>query len=200
MPNHDPSALTGTAKSLDELLSLYDERFVRCAYLTLLGREADASGLSNYVRQLRRGAAKVQLIVELAESEEGRNAGPKLQGLAELVEANKLRPPSLLKRVAARISHVLLAPLAPQLRAMDNEIHAIGDRTEQRFNQLQASTGTSYRERLQTAGGDNTALQDAHQDLAADLIAAAGRSDLPANAAVLVSRLGVALSAYRGRA
>lgn len=199
MPNHDANSLTGAAASLDELLSLYDERFVRCAYLTLLGREADASGLSNYVRQVRRGAAKVQLIAELADSEEGRNAGPKLHGLAELVEANKLRPPSLLRRVAARVSHLLLAPLAPQLRAMDNEIHAIGDRTEQRFNQLQARTGTSHRTRLQTAGGDNSDLEDAHQHLAADLIAAPGRSDLPANAAVLASRLGVALSAYRGR-
>ncbi len=199
MSTHDANSPTGAAKSLDELLSLYDERFVRCAYWTLLRREADPGGLANYLRQLRRGAAKVQLIVELADSEEGRNAAGHLPALAELVEANEPRPPSLLRRVAARISNVLLAPLAPQLRAMDNEIHAISDRAEQRFNQLQAAAGTHHRAGLRTVGADNTDSQDARQLLATDLIAAQGRSDLPASAAVFAARLGVALNVYKGR-
>ena len=187
------------AQSLDELLSLYDESFVRCAYLTLLLREVDPNGLTNYANQLRRGAAKAQLIAELFDSEEGRNAGVQLPGLTELVASNRQKPPSLLRRVCARISSVLLAPLAPQLRALDNEIHAIDDRAEQRFRNLHTAVGVLQRSTPPSEGFAAAELQDAKQHIAVDLIAALSRSDLSAHAAVFASRLGVALNTHRGR-
>ena len=92
----------------------------------------------------------------------------------------------------------MLAQLAPQLRAMDNEIHAISDRSEQHFYQLQAAARPSHRGWPKAAGAHETDLQDVHQHLASHLIAALGRSDLPAGAAVFASRLGVAMNTGRG--
>ena len=200
MTSHESHFQAVAAQSLDELLSLYDESFVRCAYLTLLRREVDPSGLTNYASQLRRGAAKAQLIAELFDSEEGRNAGVQLPGLTELVASSRQRPPSLLRRVCARISSVLLAPLAPQLRALDNEIHAIEDRAEQRFRHLHTALGALQRSTPLSEGSAATKLQDTNQHIAVDLIAALSRTDLSARAAVFASRLGVALNTHRGRA
>lgn len=55
-----------------ELLALEGEAFVRQAYLRLLDRPADPSGLQHYVAQLASGMTKDQLLAELESSPEAR--------------------------------------------------------------------------------------------------------------------------------
>ena len=43
------------ANSLPELLSWHDVDFVRCAYVTVLGRQPDPTGEAYYVDRLRQG-------------------------------------------------------------------------------------------------------------------------------------------------
>lgn len=60
------------AQSLDELRSLYDTDFIRCAYVTLLGRRPDAKGEAYYVARLREGHAKLKILGQMRKSQEGK--------------------------------------------------------------------------------------------------------------------------------
>jgi hypothetical protein len=52
------------------MMALDDEAFVRQAYLRLLGRGADADGLSGYLQQLQQGVSRAEAYQALASSEE----------------------------------------------------------------------------------------------------------------------------------
>ncbi len=126
---NDPS-LTGRSGdiSVAQLLQHGDIEFVQLAYLALLGREVDDSGLANYLQQLRAGADKSGILVELALSLEGRSRPVKMQGLAELKEHARSRSPSprarLLRRVV-RLFHVPDESLERGWRVVDNHLHRI---------------------------------------------------------------------------
>lgn len=55
-----------------ELLLLEDRSFVEQAYLVVLGRQADPSGLRSYLERCQRGISKEQILSELRASSEGR--------------------------------------------------------------------------------------------------------------------------------
>ncbi len=87
---------------LQALLLEDDEEFVEAAYLALLQRRPDATGGRAYLRQLRNGANKIQVLFELANSNESRRLGATLPGLGEAcaregigvqVEAPEIGPP-----------------------------------------------------------------------------------------------------------
>ncbi len=56
---------------LKTLLNTNDEEFVRAAYRLILGREADPTGLNNYLEQIRAGRPLRHIASEVAHSEEG---------------------------------------------------------------------------------------------------------------------------------
>lgn len=58
--------------TLTELLTLPGEAFVRSAYRSILGREADPGGLRHYLARLARGHDKSSVVQDLAASREGR--------------------------------------------------------------------------------------------------------------------------------
>lgn len=58
-----------------ELLSYDDERFVQCAYYTILGRKPDKEGISVYLKCLRAGMSKIRIITILARSPEAKSRG-----------------------------------------------------------------------------------------------------------------------------
>lgn len=69
------------ADSLDELLSWADVNFVRCAFVTMLGRQPDPKGELYYLDRLRRGRSKLELIWQLRRSAEGQRHDPGIAGL-----------------------------------------------------------------------------------------------------------------------
>ena len=69
------------ALSLNELLDWYDVDFVRCAYVTLLGRQPDVEGEDHYVRSLRAGRSRLSILWELRRSKGGRLHDPGIAGL-----------------------------------------------------------------------------------------------------------------------
>lgn len=69
------------ANTLDQLLDWYDVDFVRCAYVTLLGRQPDPEGEEHYVRTLRAGRSRLAILWELRRSQEGREHDPGIAGL-----------------------------------------------------------------------------------------------------------------------
>lgn len=69
------------AADLETLLQYDDAQFVECAYWTLLKRPPDPDGLKIHVAQLRDGIPKLQILLGLQYSEEGKRSGTKLKGL-----------------------------------------------------------------------------------------------------------------------
>jgi Domain of unknown function (DUF4214) len=67
--------------TLDELLLGSDEHFVSIAYQALLGRRADTSGLNTYTSLLLDGKSRVELLVELRRSGEGKAHAAYIAGL-----------------------------------------------------------------------------------------------------------------------
>ncbi|MED5619505.1 FkbM family methyltransferase [Ideonella sp. BN130291] len=110
------------ASSLEALLALHDERFVRAAYATVLGRQADASGLSNFLTQVRAGVSKEIVVAQLAMSSEGRSRGVSLPGLAELLRRVPTRPLSLWSRAVRKMMRGSLLPVEDKLRSLENRL------------------------------------------------------------------------------
>jgi GT2 family glycosyltransferase len=77
-----PGTPTSPTLTLDALLKLPDESFVESAYATLLCRPADVSGRKTYLDLLAGGGTRARVLRALSESEEGRERGVELEGLA----------------------------------------------------------------------------------------------------------------------
>jgi len=130
--NEQPMA-TRPAHSVERLLSLYDEDFVRCAYQTILGRDPDRSGLENYLRQVRRGIAKQQIVAELALSPEGKRCSIDVPGLREAIAVYAKRRPSILARLYRRVTSDSYESIA---RILDNRLFALEQRITQQSTQI----------------------------------------------------------------
>jgi SAM-dependent methyltransferase len=63
------------------LLALHDRAFVWAAYFVLLKRPPDEGGLSTYLRLLRTGTSKIEILRILRRSDEGRIAATPVHGL-----------------------------------------------------------------------------------------------------------------------
>ena len=87
---NNPSVMTYTsspvsAKSVTELLAHHDRQFVRCAYITLLGRAPDSDGEIYYLGRLQLGYGKTAVLAQIAESTEAKRFAAKLPGLERLI-------------------------------------------------------------------------------------------------------------------
>lgn len=77
----------GDVSSVEEILALDGEAFVRMAYKKILLRDADSGGLATYVGLLNAGKGKAAVIRSLALSEEGRTKKSQIPGLQALLGA-----------------------------------------------------------------------------------------------------------------
>ncbi|MGQ0484084.1 MAG: FkbM family methyltransferase [Hyphomicrobiales bacterium] len=122
------------ASTLDELLARHDETFVRSAYQTLLGRDADAEGLGHYLGLLRAGVSKTRLLAQLRLSAEGRARAPKLAGLDKAIRRYRwLKRPviGVLLRMAGLREHRV--DIDRKLRAIENAIFSFERKSRQPF-------------------------------------------------------------------
>ncbi len=69
------------AGSLAELLSWHGADFVRCAYVTILGRQPDLEGEATYVARLQNGISKKTILRQLRRCHEGQLHDPGIAGL-----------------------------------------------------------------------------------------------------------------------
>lgn len=75
--------------SIDEITAHSEQFFIRCAYLSILGREPDEDGLENYLKQLGEGISKRDIVAELSLSREGRIHKPNINGLDSAIAEYK---------------------------------------------------------------------------------------------------------------
>ena len=113
-------------ESTDALLALGDVAFVKAAYLTLLGREADERGLASYLSQVRNGAHKGSIVASLALSDEGCQRAQTLAGLPALLAAHTPRSNTWPRRTARRLRAFIRGsaqePTERSLRIIDNRM------------------------------------------------------------------------------
>jgi Domain of unknown function (DUF4214) len=126
----------GEEFSLEALLDLHDDVFVRCAYKVILGRMPDPGGQQNYVSQVRQGIHKAQIVVELALSPEGRLKSVELPGLQSLIRRYRKRAPSIWRRLFRQLTRAATEPTERQLRAIDNQLYLLGQAQSAHAKQL----------------------------------------------------------------
>lgn len=88
------------ADSLEQLLSWDGVDFVRCAYVTLLGRQPDPSGEAYYLNRLRSGHSKMELLWQLRHSREAASHDPGIAGFDRALRADRRR--TFLSRTVGR--------------------------------------------------------------------------------------------------
>jgi glycosyltransferase involved in cell wall biosynthesis len=78
----------GDISSLEQLLALDGEEFVRAAYKKILLREADGGGLATYLKLLQSENGKPAVVRSLALSEEGESKKSQLPGLQSFLSSS----------------------------------------------------------------------------------------------------------------
>ena len=67
--------------NLQDFLNFHDEDFIHTAYKILLGRPADQNGLDYYLKYIRKGGRKEDVLAYLRFSPEGRAKNVKIRGV-----------------------------------------------------------------------------------------------------------------------
>jgi hypothetical protein len=92
------------ANSLAELLSWEDIDFVRCAYVTMLGRQPDSGGEAYYTKQIRAGRSKMEVLWQLRRSPEGQKHDPGIAGLDRALKRSAWARKLLIGRLTKALS------------------------------------------------------------------------------------------------
>lgn len=146
---------TQSSLTLNDLLRLHDEVFVKKIYLALLGRDADRAGLLNYVGQLRDGVPKEQIVAELARSSEGVRHAANIPGLDAALAAHTGHRPSFWVRALRRFGAVATESSDRRFRALENRLYLIEQGNVQLSKQV-ADLTSLVRLRLTASSGDST--------------------------------------------
>ncbi len=121
---------------IDALGGLDDQAFVEQSYRTILGREADSSGLQYHVARLAAGGSRMELLGTLRYSREGRRVAVAIPGLRTRFLMHRLYRLPLLGRLIRIMTSLAALPvlmrdvirLSADLRAVQNNM-TLGDDT-----------------------------------------------------------------------
>ena len=125
------------ATTLEELLSHDDEQFIYSAYRTLLGRAPDSEGMHYYLRRVRAGVHKLEILAQLRISAEG-NARPiKIRDLDESIKSYKyFKIPfigAVLRLFKANEGDL---EIGRELRAMNNKLSVLDSQVQRRLTEI----------------------------------------------------------------
>ena len=171
-----------------QLLSQHGSDFVVCAYRAVLGREPDPEGYDYFLSRLLAEHDKVSILRELAISDEGRQFGARLTGLAELVASHQPGA-RLLRRWINKLWRTELSStrtewsLAALGQSADQKLRDADMRAEQvllRLDEMSRQWQAEARERSEQL------LEQLHlqADAVVEAVAAAARAQEPLRAAV----------------
>ncbi len=109
------------ANSLAELCALSDLDFVRCAYVTILGRQPEPAGEAYYVARIRSGIAKLTILRQLRLSPEARQHDPGIAGLDVVLRKHRNANAALIGPIIRRLfGREGNSPIERRLRAIEN--------------------------------------------------------------------------------
>jgi O-antigen chain-terminating methyltransferase len=130
---------------VNDLLGFHDEPFVRNAYLAILKREPDDTGLAQFLPNLRNGRySKIDVLSSLRFSPEGRNANVQIEGLNRLSTLRKIyRVPVAGYLLRLVIALVRLPVLITNFRRLESHTMAQFDRVAGHINESVAHVNDS---------------------------------------------------------
>ncbi len=122
-----------TAFTLNELMALQDQHFIHGAYHTLFGRSPDPDGLNEYLKQLRAGIAKIEILAQLSNSLEYRTQGIHLPHLKSAVKRYKKTKWPLV----GWLFDDFKKNIEQALNLIKNQPHALNDASNRHFTLLE---------------------------------------------------------------
>lgn len=135
------AAATVATPDLAQLLARHDTAFVEAAYRAILKRPPDPSGREHYLQRLRSGEAKLQLLLDLSQSEESRRrGGDALPGLHAASRRLRLaRLPIVGRLLRALVGSESSDETQKRLRAMEQQLARATAEESARVDKLQRS-------------------------------------------------------------
>lgn len=127
--------------TFDELMTLYDQPFVRAAYFIMLGRPVDPIGLVYYSSRLRHGHSRISVIDQLAKSTEAVEGWDSLPGLSHEIRRFRdsrglkgwrlaLSDPELSRTQAARRARMLQNSISGERQRLEESLSRLSERQE----------------------------------------------------------------------
>jgi FkbM family methyltransferase len=140
------------ANSLARLLSWDDVDFVRCAYVTVLGRQPDVVGEDYYLNRIREGYSKLELIWQLRSSQEGKGHDPGIAGLDRALRRAAWERKLWIGAVIRFFTHGepedrlarMRRALTNELRVIRGELAAISQNNQSNFDQRQKNSNREF--------------------------------------------------------
>jgi SAM-dependent methyltransferase len=136
---------------LQDILCYQDRDFIYAAYLAVLSRVPDAGGLDTYLRLLRAGTSKIDVLRFLSDSAEGRALGRRIKGLAKRVLIARIGRWPLIGSIARALDAVAgREEEHRQQRALHGHAFMLLDQAKNTMQSSQATTNRALRQ-LETA-------------------------------------------------
>jgi len=146
LPITIPEALPAV-QSLNDLLTLRGDNFIHYAYLTILGRAPDTSGLDYYRIRIDKGFSQIGLLMQLRRSKEGVRHNVSILGLDEAIKQYQRGQWFLIGNFLRRKSKTEGDDsIERKLRTIENNILAILDKNQERFLKLDNAIETLRQE------------------------------------------------------
>lgn len=139
------------ASSIEELLALHDEAFIRCAYVTVLDRDPDPEGFRHFLFRVRSGESRLSIVASMRLSLEGRQQEYVLDGLDRAIRAHRWRRWALLGPILRLLGVGReRVDLRRQIAAVEAKLHRLADPVHERHIHEQLSARQLRSDRLQT--------------------------------------------------
>ncbi len=165
-----------SAVTIEELFSYQDEDFICCSYNTLLGRSPDKEGLIHYLKKLRNGASKIEILNQLNSSKEGRARRISVLGLKELLSTHKLsKLPFVRFLINSSDDNLSKTDLTKNLRALENKLYLLEctnkhqvDAIYGNFSRIESAVQNQEKlfNELHTSNGKSIVLEESPYSLA----------------------------------
>jgi FkbM family methyltransferase len=130
------------APALEILLAYQDRVFVDCAYLTLLRRSPEPSGRDYYLRRLRDGVPKVQILSEIFESPEARLINVVVPGLNDAIRRYRRKHKLVRLPLFGRFLKLFFKPEGSEiaenrLRVVEQQVFRFAGSADARLNSIE---------------------------------------------------------------
>jgi GT2 family glycosyltransferase len=138
---HNPPQVV-PARDLAELLQYQAREFVVCAYKTLLDRDPDRRGEQFYLNRVLNGTPKIQILMEIADSEEARKRGVVVNGLEPAMKRYRSAQNVFYRALFGSFADVDSNSVAEnRLRAIEQRIYAETVARDAQFSELMLRFG-----------------------------------------------------------
>jgi 2-polyprenyl-3-methyl-5-hydroxy-6-metoxy-1,4-benzoquinol methylase len=131
---------------LQELLDYHDRAFIYAAYGAVLGREPDEGGLVTYLRLLRSGTSKIEILGILRQSQEGVALATQVAGLSRQLAILRIcRWPVIGPLVRTVIMVLRLPEMERDQRAVQGRLMALAEQAQVSGREYQVAITSAIR-------------------------------------------------------